>query len=284
MATVLPQVGFDFCDFLNYDKSLDFELDEIGTYVCPPNYSFGPIIRSRDIFHYVLSGEGKLILEGQEYHIHEKQGFLIPAGKMAYYEADRDNPWSYCWFHIGGNRVPEIFNRIGLNIHQPIFISVNNDNQFEILFDELKNIRSNELLCTAKLYEIVNYLVENSATKMVTEIDNQLEYVRKIINYIQIKYSEPIQVTEIARVCGLNRSYMTRLFKDATGESVQNYIIRYRISRAKILLESTQESVQHIAFLVGYSDIFIFSKSFKKLTGYSPNQWRNHEHTKGTVK
>lgn len=280
MAAVLPQIGFDFCDFLNYDKSLDFELAEIGTYVCPPCYSFGPIISSRDIFHYVFSGKGKLILEGEEYHIHAKQGFLIPAGKMAYYEADKDDPWSYCWFHVSGNRIPEIFNRVGLNVRQPVFIPIHSDNQFEILFDELKNVRNNELLCTAKLYEIVNYLVENSATKLVIEIDNQLEYVRKIINFIQIKYSEPIQVTDIARVCGLNRSYMTRLFKDATGESVQDYIIRYRISRAKILLESTQESIKHVAFLVGYSDIFVFSKSFKKLTGYSPNQWRKLKHEK----
>lgn len=266
--------GFDFCDFLNYDDMQDIHLYEIGTYKCPPLYSYGPVIRTRAIFHYVNSGEGMLFLDNHEYKIKAKQGFLIPPGKLAYYEADKHNPWSYCWFHVGGYQIESIFQKMGLSTSSPVYIPINDNLEFETAYQELIDIRSRKLACIGKLYEIFDILCQNSSSRFSTESDLKLSYVRRIINFIQLKYSEPLQVNDIAVMCGLDRSYMTRLFKEATGSTIQEYLISYRMKKAKKLLEETNCSIQHISLAVGYSDIFIFSKAFKKYTGCTPSGWR----------
>lgn len=271
-----PSDGYDFCDFLNYDNMQDLHLYEIGTYKCPPSYSYGPVIRTKSIIHYVYSGEGRLILENQEYKIKGKQGFLIPAGKLAFYEADKKNPWSYCWLHVGGYQLDSILQQIGLSLSSPIYIPKEDNTSFESAFQNLMDARKRELSCIGKLYDLFDVMCTTSQNRFLPESDLQLEYVRRIINFIQLKYSEPLHVTEIAIMCGLDRSYMTRLFKEATGSTIQDYIIQYRIKKAKKLLENTNSSIQHISLSVGYSDIFIFSKAFKKITGFSPSQWRKN--------
>ncbi|MCR5545651.1 MAG: AraC family transcriptional regulator, partial [Lachnospiraceae bacterium] len=105
----------------------------------------------------------------------------------------------------------------------------------------------------------------------------QLEYVRKTIQIIQLKYSEPLQVSYIADECGLNRSYLSRLFKDATGRSIQTYLMDYRMKNAVHLLKETNQPIQNVAFLVGYNDVFTFSRAFKKVFGMSPSDCRAAE-------
>lgn len=86
-----------------------------------------------------------------------------------------------------------------------------------------------------------------------------------------MKYSEPLHVDDIANICGLNRSYLSRLFKDATGSTLQQYLITYRMKMAIKLMKETNYDIQHIAFSVGYCDIFTFSKAFKKHFGIAPS-------------
>ena len=59
--------GVDKVKFIDCTKSNDFYLFEVGRYKCVPNYSYGPIVRTRTIFHYVISGKGYLILDDKRY-------------------------------------------------------------------------------------------------------------------------------------------------------------------------------------------------------------------------
>lgn len=145
---------------------------------------------------------------------------------------------------------------------------------FSSIFSAIENNSHNEYLCYAKLYELCDYLVNYSSSRNEVETDVQLDYVKKIIKYIRLKYCEQIQVSDIANACGLNRSYLTRLFKEATGSSVQNYLMTYRMKAAIKLMYNPDLSIQYISFAVGYGDVFTFSKAFKKMMGMSPSDYR----------
>jgi AraC-like DNA-binding protein len=274
METKENATGYDFCAFLNYDSSHDFSFYEIGTYQCPPLYSYGTLIRSRTIFHYIKSGGGRLVLEDKEYKVSAHQGFLIPKGSKAYYEADEEDPWSYLWLHIGGPRVSEVLYQSGLDVDHPIFTPTDQSDFFETSFQSIVDNKEREFFCIGKLNELCDYLINNSSSKVLAARNLQLEYVKKTIKYIQVKYSEPVQVNDIAKACGLNRSYLTRLFKEATGYSVQGYLIFYRMKMAMQLMQDPTLSIQYISFAVGYNDIFTFSKAFKAQTGKSPSEYR----------
>ena len=118
-------------------------------------------------------------------------------------------------------------------------------------------------------------MVTYSSTKAHRDVNASLMYVKKAIAYIQLKYSEQIKIEKIAFACGLNRSYLTRLFKDATGYSLQEYLLIYRMKMASKLLLDTEMSIQDIANAVGYSDTFTFSKAFKRQTGLSPSEYKS---------
>ena len=269
-------VGFDFSVFVDYDQNSDVRLYEIGSYRCKPGYAFGPSIRPRGIVHYVLSGKGSLYLQGKEHPVKADQIFYIPAGTSAYYEADADNPWHYAWAHIGGSVVTEALSNAGIDEHNPVkdIIKIDNENVFKKLVKEISEGIDRENYCIGKMYEIIDYFERAYGVPPKSPESIKLEYVNTVIKFIQLKYSEPIKVDYIATACGLNRSYLSRLFHDATGSTIQDYLTNYRMSTAEMLLKTTEHSIQYISCAVGYSDIYTFSKAFKKRTGMSPTGYR----------
>ncbi len=132
--------------------------------------------------------------------------------------------------------------------------------------------------CVGNLYKICDYMIENSADREDPVIENSLLYVKNVISYIQLKYSEPIRIEDIASSLGLNRSYLTRLFKEATGYSLQDYLLTYRMKSALKLLTDNKLSVAEIAQNVGYGDTFTFSKAFKRHFGQSPSAYRGMDY------
>ncbi len=279
MKTNANGIGFDFCVFTDYDASADARLYEIGNYQCEPGYSYGPIIRPRGIIHYVISGHGKLQINGRLFNIHENQIFFIPPDISAYYEADHEDPWCYKWLHIGGNAFRNLFKEINLDENNPVLDIIPPSREGASSFDDIINdIFENyarEFYSIGKMYEILDFFKSEYGHEDADSTeDQQLKYVRTVIKYIQLKYSEQIHMDDISGACGLNRSYLTRLFHDATGKTIKGYLLDYRMKTAETMLRKTDNSVQYIAYAVGYNDIFTFSKAFKKFTGITPTEYR----------
>jgi AraC-like DNA-binding protein len=80
-------------------------------------------------------------------------------------------------------------------------------------------------------------------------------------------------VREMAAFMGYTPQHLARVFRRLRGESPKDFVIRTRVERAKVLLASTH-SVRRIAELLGYSDVYFFSRQFRKVTGVPPTAWR----------
>jgi AraC-like DNA-binding protein len=266
--------GYDFCAFLDYNSSNDFELYEIGNYKCPPGYSYGPVIRSRSIFHYVYSGTGILRIGDKEFPVYPGQAFYIPAGEKAFYQADQDDPWTYYWHHVSGPMILDVTASAGITVDNPIFCPTGEIDIMENIINSITANHDREYYCIGKLYELSDYMISHSPNAVKYQKNIQLSYVQKIIRFIQLKYSEPIQVSDIANMLSLNRSHMTRLFKKATGTTIQEYLISYRMKVAMKMMEDPICPINHISFAVGYNDVFTFSKAFKQHVGVSPSDYR----------
>ncbi len=271
--------GYDFCAFLDYDSSADACLYEIGSYNCIPGYSYGPVIRPRGILHYVTSGKGKLFLNSKEYDVSKDQIFYIPADINAYYVADIDDPWSYKWLHIGGANILETLKDINLDISNPVFdlskMDNHTHNKFNKIIDELFTNFQSKFYSIAKIYELLDIFLKYGSHSENNPESQKLKYVKTVIKYIELKYSEHISIENIADTCCLNRSYLSRLFHEATGKTIKDYLLSVRMQKAEKLLKNSEYTISHIAFAVGYSDIFSFSKAFKKKRGITPSEYRS---------
>ncbi|MCI9540054.1 MAG: AraC family transcriptional regulator [Lachnospiraceae bacterium] len=99
--------------------------------------------------------------------------------------------------------------------------------------------------------------------------------VSRIVDYLDSHYNEKISLDRIAQNMYLSPVYISKIFKEETGESPINYLIKIRLEKAKDMLSSPQaESIKKIANDVGYEDAYHFSKLFKKYYGVSPLHYK----------
>ncbi len=106
---------------------------------------------------------------------------------------------------------------------------------------------------------------------------NRKYVVERLLDYLELHYSEKISLDDIAENMYLSPFYVSRLFKSETGDTPIRHLINIRLEKAKAALESGgSESIQEIAASVGYDDAYHFSKLFKKRYGISPSQARKN--------
>ena len=108
-------------------------------------------------------------------------------------------------------------------------------------------------------------------TSRETENNKMVAQARE---YIDRHLADSISVSDVASRFYVSPNYFSRLFKKAMGEGCNDYIVRKRMEKAKMLLTSTDFSAGRIANMVGYSDTNYFSMAFKKHCGMSPTSYR----------
>lgn len=270
--------------YMNY-STLKQEIEKIrfnavGEEYCRPGHFNGPKIREHYLFHFVVSGEGVFQIRDKKYHLHENQGFLIPDSSIVYYEADKSNPWHYCWLSLQSKGAKTFFDSLYLSANNPIY-TAKNDNDIYLHFKELiknaKLFEHNPYNATISLYRcllsIQSYNITNS--QIANKVSFQEQYIKSAEAYIANNYHrENLKIEHIANHIGINRSYFSRLFTKYHNISPQDYLINFRMQKAKALLNTTIAPINIIAYSVGYSDVSIFSRAYKKHYGVSPKNDR----------
>ena len=247
----------------------------MGCQKCCHDYSFGPIIRANFVIHYVKSGKGVLHLDGNTFEVRAGQAFITFPNMLAHYKADSADPWNYNWVHFNGRRALDMLYQCGITAHQPIFTPDTNDCGLRECMTEMLNDHVHEYSCISNMYRLFQIMALHSLTRPKPEaVEANLRYVNLVVQYIKQKYFEQIRVSDIADYCSLNRSYLSKVFKDATTYSIQEYLINFRIKKARQLLSTTGQTIQYVAYSVGYQDPLAFSRIFRKETGLSPSEYR----------
>lgn len=266
------------------ENFIDLGLYQFGWERCEPSHSFGPAVRNHYLFHYVFSGTGTLMAQDSNgdtktYHIKSNQGFMIFPGQINTYIADKDIPWEYAWIEFDGLRVKEMIETAGFSKDNPVYRAHSKDLREEMA-REMLYIKDNKDAPTfhlmGHLYLFIDYLVRSAADISVSN-GNKLRdfYVHEAISYIENNFQNDISVESIAAICGLNRSYFGKIFKETMGKSPQEFLMNYRMIKAAELLKLTKLSIGDIGNAVGYENQLHFSRAFKNVYGVSPREWRN---------
>jgi AraC-like DNA-binding protein len=88
------------------------------------------------------------------------------------------------------------------------------------------------------------------------------------------RYSEPLEVEDLARAAGLSKAHFSREFRRTFGESPHAYLLTRRLERAAALLRNTDYSVAEICLEVGLRGVGSFTTSFKRTYGMTPTAYR----------
>lgn len=104
---------------------------------------------------------------------------------------------------------------------------------------------------------------------------NNPELVYRIKQYIENNYNSKITLELIASKFFINPSYCSYMYKEKTGENINEYLTKIRMEKSKNLLKETHKSIDIISKEVGYRNTKYFFKIFKKYVGFTPLEYRN---------
>lgn len=266
-------------------KNMDLKLYYCGTEACTPSHAWGPGIKDHYKIHYVHSGKGILKTGGNTYHLNKGEIFLIYPDVVSYYEADKENPWSYSWVAFNGLNAESLINRTTLSKDNPVFQCINEElirKCFNEMFEARSLDKSKDIKLLSLLYSFLAIIVEEASKvkniNLIKQSSSEIKfsdiYIRKSIEFIETNYSRRITIKEVAGHVGLSMKYLSKLFSEHIEISPQNYLINYRMDRASELLKNTPLSIVEISNSVGYNDPLLFSRIFKKYRGIAPKNFR----------
>ena len=98
--------------------------------------------------------------------------------------------------------------------------------------------------------------------------------LQMVYDFIEAHYHESISLRDVAKHLGFSAAYLTELVKNHTGEPLNRWIIKRRVTAARALLLETEQTVEQIAEAVGYQSINHFFRQFRQYYGTSPKAWR----------
>lgn len=261
------------------ERFIDLNLYQFGWERTAPAHSYGPHARNHYLFHYIIAGRGILQANGQEYEVLPHHGFLVVPGQITTYHSDEQDPWEYTWVEFDGLRAHESLNLAGISGSRPVYTAHNAEAgrrlQEEMLYI-VNHSDASPVHLIAHGFLFLDQLVQSSADRH-TGGERSLRdfYIREALTFIEQNYQRDISIEEIAAVCGLNRSYFGKVFRDSVGESPQTYLLHYRMARAAQLLKETRLPIGEIARQVSYDNQMHFSRAFKNVHGVSPREYRS---------
>jgi AraC-like DNA-binding protein/mannose-6-phosphate isomerase-like protein (cupin superfamily) len=136
---------------------------------------------------------------------------------------------------------------------------------------------------------LTNSLVHGILVKVLRLVNDQFQLLRnskeyplerQIMDHIAKNYMNNLSLKDLAQRFHISQYYLEHIFKEYTGESPINHLIRCRLDMAKKLLLTTDNSVTAIAQMTGYETVSYFCVAFKKATGMTPTQYQSSPENK----
>lgn len=224
-------------------------------------------------FYYNVSGKACFILNDVKYEMLPGYLYFIPKYIAQIFSLESDTMDQY-WLHF------DIDAGYSLHENTPICVKCDSDKVVSI-FDEivsLKPLKNEDILKrSVKILELYDHYL--SCAKIPENNIHSITIDEKpgmVIDFLRENYQRKISVDEFSELLGMHRNYLPRYFKKMFNESPIEFVNTYRLNRAELLLEKTNESVDGIAKKCGFEDFRYFERIFKKLTGKTPLEYRKY--------
>ena len=239
--------------------------------------------------HYIVSGHVRYQIQGQTYTVHKDDIMIInPGVEHMHLIDDPETDPDSCIFYLGIDNLfikgyPQDFIPI-CNVVIPLrkYQQEIYNCYHEIILTQEKKDVGWPLMAKVLSLEFLVLLLKELTPQNASTIQDYFQLktydkqtiAQTITTYFQENYMKKISVEEIARSSYLSTTYITKIYKEMTGDTPINYLISLRMEKALEILKEGHFSIQDVAKRVGYDDPYYFSKLFKKRFGLSPSAYK----------
>lgn len=227
---------------------------------------------------YCTEGNSKLIIANDEVLLHQNQFCIIPPGFHFKLKIGKTEPTIFfmCQFNGTKSRILEQ----EFTVVRDLVPSINNRvANRRMLFDEVFNnlLRGYHNANIHYVNFTFSHLLATFVFASRTSEDIETEenpMIQKTIRFMEQNIDKKLSLRDIANEVGYSITYLSTLFRKQTNYSPLSYFSHLKITKSCEYLDQTSLKVKEIAFLLGYSDPYYFSKDFQKKMGISPRSYR----------
>ncbi|XZF14229.1 AraC family transcriptional regulator [Chitinophagaceae bacterium MMS25-I14] len=244
--------------------------------------------------NYIVKGSGIHVINDHYYHYNTGDLFYLDADSNHYYIIEETTQFSiikfYDSFLVNEQRaLNDIAGRLLSSRNRPVASLACSENMRQLHelvtsicgeYEEKKDGFETMLRNTLEnLLIVAGRRLEDTSYKNETISNNEL--LHRIIHYIHVNIgdSEKLHAAPLAAHFFMNPDYIGQFFKRHSGNTLKDYISRYRITQAQNRLDFTRHTVAEIASGLGFTDESHFIRTFKKYTGQSPAEYRKKKTT-----
>lgn len=230
------------------------------------------------LFFLVISGSGMLEYDGKSYSLTKGDCVFIDCRKPYSHRTSQDL-WTLKWVHFYGPNLNGIYEKYVERGGLPSF-TASNPKAYSQLLQQLYDIAASAVyIRDMKIYEkltaLLTMLMEESWNPAgSTHAASRKRDLQGIKDYLDLHYQEKISLDSLEELFYINKFYLTRVFKEQFGLTVNNYLLQVRITHAKQLLRFTDLPMEKIGQECGMNDANYFARMFKKVEGIAPGEFR----------
>lgn len=237
---------------------------------------------------FVRNGASRYVIENQVYPIKKGDMVITNCGVLHDDLLDKHDNVAYYSLGIDHLQIPGLpENYLVAPDVKPVIPTGEQYNVFNSLFRSIYELLvSNDVgveeTCHHLMMSVLSLVLKLArSTDVSQEQQEQSSLTLDIRQYLDENYMNDLSLQSISEVFHISTYYLAHVFKDETGYSPMNYIIRRRIGEAQTLLISTKATITEIAGRVGFSNPNNFNIQFQKQVGLSPRQYRKTYTTPG---
>ncbi|KAB7622770.1 AraC family transcriptional regulator [Alkalilimnicola sp. S0819] len=252
----------------------------IGYYPSAKGHAVARAEHHDDLLLYCAEGEGELCAAGHCHRVRRGDLMLLPRELTHRYSASEADPWTLYWVHFDGPLSPAIWEMLHFDPQRPV-LSLGPLTKlvadFEILLEVRQTGYQVPLFVHAAnhLRQMLTYLgiVARSARRQASGLD-----LDEIHALMQENLHGQLDLAQLAARVNLSKYTFSRKYKQLTGRPPIQHFIHLKMERACYLLDVSEKNISQIADVLGYEDLYYFSRLFRKVIGVSPSQYRAMKH------
>ena len=230
------------------------------------------------LFFRVCSGGGTLQYAGRTRPLRAGDCVFLDCQKP-YSHRTSDDLWQLKWVHFYGPNMNSIYDKYTERGGGPCFHPKNPEPYDRLLNKLYETAASEDHVRDMRIFEtlaaLLTLLMEESwDPESRRHSPFRKQDLQEIKEYLDRHYAQRITLDDLADRFYINKFYLTRIFKEQFGTSINNYLLQTRITHAKQLLRFTDRTIESIGRECGIEDANYFSRMFRKVEGISPGEFR----------
>lgn len=251
-------------------KKLYFYIQWAGHFICKDNFYIERRGFKSILLLQTVKGGGILHYKNTEILLQPNNFVLIDCVEPHIYYPKKGCEWDFKFLHFSGNRSFELYTHI-CNLNGGYIFPATPTIE-SLIIDCINNCKTGDISAEAHTSKAISNILYETLLNIKPR-ENKMD---RVCDYIKENYTKNLTTDNLAAVFGFSRSYFSTEFKKHTGTTIHDYLLCYRLYKAKILLTENKLAITQIAESTGFNDTGTFIRAFKKKEKLTPLQYKRN--------